>query len=121
MVLIKRKVYFSVIDNIWVADLADMQLIRNFNLWFLSLLCVIGIFSKHEWIIFLKDKKNGITINSALQKILDESNRKTKKWIDRGSEHYNRSVKTLLQDDNIEMYWKHNDAKAAVAERFIRT
>ena len=41
--------------------------------------------------------------------------------MDRGSEHYNRSVKTLLQDDNIEMYWKHNDAKAVVAERFIRT
>ena len=29
---------------------------------------------------------------------------KQKKWIDRSSEHYNRSVKTLLQDDNIEMY-----------------
>ena len=27
----KRKVYSSFIDNIWGADLADMQLIRKFN------------------------------------------------------------------------------------------
>ena len=28
----KRKVYSGFIDNIWVADLADMQLISKFNL-----------------------------------------------------------------------------------------
>ena len=27
----KRKVYSSFMDNIWVADLADMQLICKFN------------------------------------------------------------------------------------------
>ena len=63
----KRKVYSSFIDNIWVADLADMQLISKFNKGIRFLLCVIDIFSKYSWIIPLKDKK-GITTNYAFQK-----------------------------------------------------
>ena len=41
----KRKVYSSFKDNIWGADLADMQLISKFR--FRFLLCVIDIFSKY--------------------------------------------------------------------------
>ena len=43
----KRKVYLSHRDNIWGADLADMQLISKFNEGILFLLCVIDIFSKY--------------------------------------------------------------------------
>ena len=35
----KRKVYFSFRDNIWGADLADMQLLSKFNKGFRFLLC----------------------------------------------------------------------------------
>ena len=44
-------------DNIWGADLADMQLISKFNKGFRFLLCVIDIFSKYAWVVPLKDKK----------------------------------------------------------------
>ena len=37
----KRKVYSSFIDNIWGADLADMQLISKLNKGIPFLLCVI--------------------------------------------------------------------------------
>ena len=37
----QRKVYFRFKDNIWGADLADMQLIRTFNKGIRFLLCVI--------------------------------------------------------------------------------
>ena len=40
-----------------IADLADMQLISNFNKGFRFLLCVIDIFSKYAWVVPLKDKK----------------------------------------------------------------
>ena len=39
-------------------------------------LCAINIYSKHVYVVPLKDKE-GITITNALQKTLDESNRKS--------------------------------------------
>ena len=82
----KRNVNPLFIDIICGADVADMQLIRKLNKGFRLLLCVIDIFSKHAWVIPLKDKK-GITITNAFQKILKESNRKPNKiWVDKGSE-----------------------------------
>ena len=74
----KRKVYSGFKDNIWGADLADMQLISKFNKGFRFLLCVIDIFSKYAWVVPLKDKK-GVSIVDAFQKILDDSNRETNK------------------------------------------
>ena len=73
----KRKVHSPFIDNIWGADLADMQLISKFNKGF-RFLCFFDIYSKYAWVISLKDKK-GMTITNPFQKILDESNRKPNK------------------------------------------
>ena len=73
----KKTVYSEFKENIWGADLADMQLINKFNKGFRFLLCVIDIFSKYAWVVPLKDKKV-ITITNALQKIIKESNTKTK-------------------------------------------
>ena len=105
----KRK---STIDNIWGAVLADRQLISKFNKGFKLLLCVIDVYSKYAWVILLKDEK-GITITNPFQKLLDKSNRKQNKiWADKGSEFYNRSMKSFLQNNNIEMYSTHNQGKS---------
>ena len=56
-----------------------MQLISKFNKGICFLLGVIAFYSKHAWVIPLKDKK-GITIINAFGNILDESNRKPKKY-----------------------------------------
>ena len=86
----KREVHSSSIDNIWVDDFADMQLISKFNKWIRFLIYVIDIYSKYAWVVLLKDEK-GITITNTFQKILDESNRKPKTlWADKGCEFYNR-------------------------------
>ena len=53
----KRKVYSGFKDNIWGADLADMQLISKFKKGFRFLLCAIDIFSKYAWVVPLKKKK----------------------------------------------------------------
>ena len=81
-----EKLYSSFKDNIWDADLADMQLIRKFNNKLRFLLCVIDLFSKYAWVLPLKDKK-GATIANAFQNILNDSKRKLNKiWVDKGSE-----------------------------------
>ena len=75
---LKKRVYSLFKDNMWGADLADMQLISKFNKGTRFLLCVIDIFSKYAWVVPLKDKK-GITIVNAFQKILNNSTRKPNK------------------------------------------
>ena len=118
----KRKVYSAFKDNIWAADLVDMQLLSRYNKGIRFLLCVIDIFSKYAWVVPLKNKK-GIGIVKALQSILKQSNsRKPNKiWIDKGSEFYNAYFKKWLGDNNLVMYSTHNEGKSVVAERFIRT
>ena len=74
----KRKVYLTFEDNIWGADLADMQVISKFNKGFRFLSCVIDIFSKYASVVPLKDK-NGVSTVNAFQKILDDSKRKPNK------------------------------------------
>ena len=116
----KRKVQAAFKDNIWGADLADMQLLSRHNKGIRFLLCVIDIFSKYAWVVPLKDKK-GISIVTAFQSILKQSNKKPNKiWVDKVSEFYNASFKKWLQDNNIVMYSRHTEGKSVVAERFIR-
>ena len=92
----KRKVQSLFIDNIWSADLADIQFISKFNKEFRVLLCLIDIYSKYAGVILLKDKK-GTTITNAFQKVLNESNRKPNQiWVDKDSKFYNRSMKSWL-------------------------
>ena len=46
-----KKVYSAFKNNIWAADLADMQLMSKFNEGFRFLLCVIDIYSKYAWVV----------------------------------------------------------------------
>ena len=87
----KRAVYSLFKDNIWSSDLANMQLISEFNEGFRFLLCVIDIFSKYTWVVPFKNKK-GARIVNAFQSIFKKSNRKPNKiWVDKGNEFYNNS------------------------------
>ena len=82
----KRKVHAAFKDNIWGADLADLQLLSKYNIGIRFLLFVIDIFSKYAWVVPLKDKK-GVSIATAFQSILKQSNRKPNKiWVDKGSD-----------------------------------
>ena len=73
--------------------------------------------SKYAWVIPLKDKKC-ITITNAFHKILNESKCKPIKiWVDKGSEFYNRSEKSWLEKNNIEMYSTYNEEKS---ERLLK-
>ena len=93
----KRKVYSPFRDNIWGADLSDVQLLSKFNKGTCFLLCVNNIISKLAWVVPLKDDRD-ITITDAFQKILNECVSKPNKiWVDKEREFYNKLLKSQLQ------------------------
>ena len=98
-----------------------MQLINKFNKGFKFLLCLSDTYSKYAWVVPLKDKK-GVRIVNTFQNILKKPNRKPNKiWVDKCGEFHNRSMKSWLEKNDIEMYSTHNEGKSVAAERFIRT
>ena len=124
----KRKVYSQFKDNIWGADLVDMQSLSKknkgiFNTYIyyyiiFNLLCAIDLYSKCAFVIPSKDKK-GISIVNAFNKIIKQYNKKPNKiWVD---QFYNHNFKKWLSDNDIIMYSTYNEGKSVVAERFIRT
>ena len=81
----KKAVYSGFKDNVWGANLADIQLISKLNKGFIFLSCVIDIFSKCAWAVPLKDK-TCISIVNAFQNVLNDSFRNPNKiWADKGS------------------------------------
>ena len=116
----KRKLYSSFRDNIWGANLADMQSLSKYNNGIKYLLCAIDLFSKYAWIVPLKDKK-GISIVNAFQQIILEGRKPNKIWVNQSGEFYNNLFKRFLKINNTEMYSMYVEGKSVVAERFIRT
>ena len=116
----KRKVYSLFRDNIWGVDLADMQPLSKYDKGIRYLLCAINLFSKHAWVIPIKNKK-GASIVNVFKKIISEGRKPNKILVDQGSEFYNKSFTDFLKMNNIEMYSTFNEGKSVVAERFIRT
>ena len=116
----RRRIIVNNINEIFAADLVEMQKFAKLNKGYRYLLTCIDIFSKFAWVIPLKDKR-GITIKNALEKIFKE--RKPKfLWTDNGKEFYNIQVQDLLNENNIKLYSTNNsEIKSAVVERFNRT
>ena len=112
----KTKVQWPFIDDIWGADPADMQLISKFDkasrFFYVLLTFIANMHGLYPW----KIRKDS-TITNAFQIFFDESKRKPNEiWVDKGSEFYNRSMKSWLEK------WYRNVFNASViGERFIRT
>ena len=66
----------------------------------------------YDWVFPLKDKK-GITITNAFQKILKESGK--------GSEFYNRLMRSWLEKNGIEMYSTHNERNLLLLKDSLQT
>jgi hypothetical protein len=111
----KRTVYVSGIDEIWAADLVDMQSFAKDNDGVKYLLTVIDVFSKYGWIVPLNDK-SGKSTAAGFMKIFTSGRKPGKVWVDKGREFYNKDVKKL-----VELYSTENEEKSCVVERWNRT
>ena len=54
---LKEMIYSSFKDNIWTADITDMQLTSKHSKGIRFLLCVIDLFSKYKCFFFFKRQK----------------------------------------------------------------
>ena len=107
-------------DNIWAADLAEIELLSSKNKKVKYLLCAIDFFIKYAWVKPLKDKK-GKTVLNAFIEIANETNLKLNNlWVDQGREFYNKLMQQWLDIIDILMYSRHNEGKSVFAERFIK-
>ena len=119
-----RRIFSPHVDRIWTMDLLNIHQLSRQNKNFRFILVVLDIFSRFAWARPLKDK-TGTRVAAALQDILTTAaggDRKPEKiWSDRGTEFYNATVARLLKRNAIKLYSTHNEPKASIAERFIRT
>ena len=86
----RRRVNVNSIDEIWAADLIDMQAFSKDNNGIKYLLTVIDVCSKFVWIVPLKRKTEDKVANE-FSRILKER-RPSKTWVDKGREFHNKDV-----------------------------
>ena len=118
----RRKYRISEIDDLWQADLADVQNIKNHNNNIAFLLIVIDVFSKFLFVRPQETKQADETLKS-MKDIIEKSDRKPRNLMtDKGTEFLNEEAKAFYKSAGINYYTAENvETKAAVAERVIRT
>lgn len=117
----RRHVIQKDIDDLWQADLIDMQNISSCNKNYNYILVVIDTFSKYAWAVPLKNKDKN-SVSNAFNKILYTQNRCPKNLqTDLGTEFYNDKFKDICRQYSINHYSTFSTKKASIVERFIRT
>ena len=96
----KLKVYSTFIDNIWGANLADTQLLSRFIKGICLLPDVIDIFSKHAFVIYLKDKKASqllvVSKNSKMNLIANQTKYESIKAVSFTTDQLNHGYKIII-------------------------
>ena len=95
----KRSVVSNGIDDIWAADLVEMQKFSKWNKGIKYLLMVIDVFSKYGWIRGLKDKKTE-PISKAFDDIFKSKRKPKMLWTDKGSEFISKHFKLFKERGN---------------------
>ena len=85
-----------------------MQAFSRTNKGYKYILTVIDVFSKYGWAIPLKTK-TGAEVTKAFGNLLKTHSPPGKLWTDKGKEFYNKSMKELLEKNNIQLYSTENE------------
>ena len=116
----RRGVIANHVDEIWASDLVEMQQFSKWNKGYKYLLMVIDVFSKHGWIVPLKNKQ-GETVRKHVQCIFKDGRKPRFLWTDKGAEFYKKRVKELLAKTKIALYSTENEENSSEVERWNRT
>ena len=115
----RRSVVTRFIDDLWQADLIDMQSHSKKNYGFKFILVVIDTYSKYVFVEPLKNK-SGKECTKGMLSILKKANPKFLQT-DNGTEFYNAQFQDLMKKYKIKHYSSYSVIKCSIAERVIRT
>lgn len=116
----RRRVIMKGVDDLWQADLVEMQPYAVFNNGYRYLLVVIDTFSKYAWVRPCKTK-TGPDVTNAFQSILKLGRIPKNLHTDNGGEFYNKHFKLLMDKFKINLYSTFSVMKASIVERLNRT
>lgn len=109
------------INEIWCADLAQMDKLAKDNGDVKYLLVTIDIFSRFVRVQPMKNKYAKTAKDALIKMITSERNQQPKKlWVDQGRE-FEGEFKAYCRDLGIHVYHTFSETKAAYAERAIRS
>ena len=116
-----RKVLTMHINDLWQADLADMQNLSKQNGGYKYILTVIDTFSKVGYARPIKTK-TAVEVNEAFLNIVGEADAAPKNLhTDEGKEFFNSLMKKTNEKYSINHYHTFTDKKASIVERWNRT
>jgi hypothetical protein len=117
----RRSTIIKGLDDLWQADLAQMNMYSSSNKNHNFILVVIDCFSKYVWVRALKTK-NSVEVTKAFKSILvNEKRQPNNLQTDQGKEFFNIEFNTLMKKYNINHYNTYCCKKASIVERYIRT
>lgn len=107
------------LDDLYQADLVEMIPYAKSNRGYKYILTMINCFSKYAFAVPIKTKSSENVVR--VLKILLQNNKMNHLQTDEGKEWYNKGVRDLLKQYDINHYSTHSDKKASIVERFNRT
>ncbi|CAM1322690.1 Uncharacterised protein r2_g3120 [Pycnogonum litorale] len=115
----RNRVIVSSIHEQWEIDLMEVSNLKTYNDNLTFILIVIDVLSKYAWAVPLTNKTNA-QVCRAFKKIL-KFRKPLRVHSDKGSEFTGKPFQNLLKSENIGFFTTHNNTKASVVERVIRT
>jgi len=104
-------------NDIWSADLIDVQKYAARNDNFKYILLIIDIYSRYIWLFPLLNKESKTVLDcfETFNELPENL------WTDRGSEFTNKRFKNWCKANDVNLYHTGGESKAVFAERAIRT
>ena len=81
---------------------------------------IIDVSSKYGWAILSKTK-TGPEVTKAFGDLWKTQKPPQKLWTDKGKEFFNKSMKFLLEKNNMQLYSTENEENSSIVERRNRT
>ena len=116
----RRHVIVLGLDDLFQADLVDMQKYSDVNRGHNYILTVINAFSKYAWAYALKSK-SAEDVATAFERILKKHKAPKHLQTDDGTEFLNKRFQSLMKKYKINHYSTYSVLKASIVERFNRT